>query len=148
MIGLFQNALDKIVALAVLMPIVSSMGGITGSQTLALVIRGLSLGTISSGNARQLAVKELSIGALNGLLWAVVVAGVTTIWFKDYTLGGIIALAMVINMVVAALSGWALPLILTRLGQDPAISGSVLLTTVTDIVGFMSFLGLATLLLL
>ncbi|MBF0380595.1 MAG: magnesium transporter [Magnetococcales bacterium] len=147
-IGLFQNALDKIVALAVLMPIVSSMGGITGSQTLALVIRGLSLGTISSGNARSLAVKELSIGVLNGLLWAMIVAGVTTLWFKDYTLGWIIAIAMVINMAIAALSGWALPLILTRYGQDPAISGSVLLTTVTDIVGFMSFLGLATLLLL
>ncbi|ABK45565.1 magnesium transporter [Magnetococcus marinus MC-1] len=147
-IGLFQGALEKIVALAVLMPIVSSMGGITGSQTLALVIRGLSLGTISSSNARQLAMKELAVGTLNGVLWAVVVAGVTMVWFHDYALGAVIGVALVLNMGIAALSGWGLPLLLTRYGQDPAISGSVLLTTVTDVVGFMGFLGLATLLLL
>ena len=147
-IGLFQDALDKIVALAVLMPIVTSMGGITGSQTLALVIRGLSLGTLTSANARKLALKELSVATLNGLFWALMVAIVTVFWFQDYLLGGIIAFAMIINMAVAALSGWGLPIILNKLGQDPAISGSVLLTTITDVIGFMAFLGLATLVFL
>ncbi|OSM05115.1 putative magnesium transporter [Magnetofaba australis IT-1] len=147
-IGLFEHTLDKIVALAVLMPIVSSMGGITGSQTLALVIRGLSIGSITSLNARRLARKELAVGGLNGVLWALMVALVTMLWFGDFRLGLIIAAALVLNMTVAALAGWGLPLLLTKLGQDPAIAGSVLLTTVTDVVGFFAFLGLATVVLL
>ena len=147
-IGLFEATLDKVVALAVLMPIVASMGGIGGSQTLTLAIRGLALGQIGSANSRWLILKELAIGFLNGLLWAVVVAVVAVLWFTDYRIGAIIAAALVINMLVAALSGLLIPLILNHYGIDPALSGAVVLTTVTDVVGFMTFLGLGTLFLL
>lgn len=147
-IGLFSETLEKVVALAVLMPIVASMGGIAGSQTLTLIIRGLALNQVGSANARWLTGKELSIGTLNGLLWALVVAVVAMLWFHDYRIGVVIAAAMVINLVAAALSGIAIPLVLKRMGIDPALSGAVILTTVTDVVGFMSFLGLGTLFLL
>jgi magnesium transporter len=146
-IGLFEATLEKIVALAVLMPIVASMGGITGSQTLTLAIRGLALGQVSAANTRWLTTKELAVGFLNGLLWAVVVAVVAIVWFRDLGIGAVIAVALIINMAAAALAGVLVPLILERFGIDPAISGSVVLTTVTDVVGFMSFLGLATLFL-
>jgi magnesium transporter len=147
-IGLFEATLAKVVALAVLMPIVASMGGIAGSQTLTLTIRGLALGQISAANTRWLAFKEIGVGLLNGLLWAVVVGAVAYVWFHDYHLGLIIAAAMITNLLVAAFSGLAIPLILRRLGIDPALSGAVVLTTVTDIIGFMTFLGLGTLFLL
>jgi magnesium transporter len=147
-IGLFEATLEQIVALAVLMPIVASMGGITGSQTLTLAIRGLALGQVSAANRRWLTTKELAVGFLNGLLWAVVVAAVAVVWFEDLGIGAVIAAALIVNMGVAALAGVLVPLILARFGIDPAISGSVVLTTVTDVVGFMSFLGLATLFLL
>ena len=147
-IGLFEATIGKIVALAVLMPIVASMGGIAGSQTLTLAIRGLALGQISNANTRWLAFKEIGVGLLNGLLWAVVVGAIALLWFGSIGIGLVIAAAIVVNLLAAALSGVAIPLILQRMGIDPALSGAVVLTTVTDVVGFMSFLGLATLFLL
>ncbi len=147
-IGRFEEALDKIVALAVLMPVVASMGGIAGSQTLTLTIRGLALGQVSRTNLRWLANKELAVGLLNGVAWAVVVAIVTYAWFGDTGIALIIAAAMILNLIAAAFSGVIIPVILDRFGYDPALSGAVVLTTVTDIVGFLSFLGLATLFLL
>jgi magnesium transporter len=147
-IGLFEATIQEVVALAVLMPIVASMGGIAGSQTLTLIVRGLALGHVEPGNARVLLAKELAVGTLNGLLWAVVIATLAYIWFGSLAIGGIIASAILINLICAALAGVLLPLLLRKLGIDPALAGSVVLTTVTDVVGFLAFLGLATLLLI
>ncbi|MFD2110727.1 magnesium transporter [Thiorhodococcus fuscus] len=147
-IGLFEGTLQHVVALAVLMPIVASMGGIAGSQTLTLVIRGLATGQLGSGNTRILLLKEMGIGLLNGLLWALVVAALAIVWFGNWTIGGIIAVAILLNLLCAAASGVVIPLLMSRIGIDPALAGSVVLTTVTDIVGFFAFLGLATLILL
>lgn len=147
-ISLFQGTLEKVVALAILMPIVASMGGIAGGQTLTLVIRGLALGQVGRRNARLLFLKELAVGALNGLVWAIVVASLTAAWFESLELGAIIAAAMMINLLCAALAGVTIPVIMRKLSIDPAIAGGVVLTTATDVVGFFSFLGLATLLLL
>ncbi len=144
-IGLFEATIDKVVALAVLMPIVASMGGIAGSQTLTLVIRGQALGHVERSNIGWLFNRELVVGLLNGLLWALVVAVVAVIWFQDITVGVIIALAIVINLMAGAMAGTLLPMILKSLGIDPALAGSVLLTTITDVIGFFAFLGLATL---
>jgi magnesium transporter len=146
-IGLFEGALDKVVALAILMPIVASMGGIAGSQTLTLVVRGLALGQVGRANTRWLIIKEVSVGLLNGLVWALVVAGITWWWFDDLRIGAVIAAAMVVNLFVAALSGVVIPLAQRRMGIDPALAGGVMLTTITDVVGFMTFLGLGTLFL-
>ena len=143
-IGLFGATIEKMVALAVLMPIVASMGGIAGSQTLTLVIRGMALGQVEKSNARRLLLKEMWIGVWNGIIWAIVIAGVAGLWFNNMKLGFIIAAAIVINLIVAAISGATIPLLLKRYGADPALSGSVVLTTVTDIVGFLAFLGLAS----
>ncbi|PCH60807.1 MAG: magnesium transporter [Gammaproteobacteria bacterium] len=147
-IAQFDATIEKIVVLAVLMPIVASMGGIAGSQTLTLVIRGLALGQVSSSNSVRLLRKEMAVGVLNGLLWAVVVTIVVVFWFDDYQIGAIIAVALVVNLIVAAFAGVAIPLLLRRMGSDPALGGSVLLTTVTDVIGFLVFLGLATVFLL
>ncbi len=147
-IGLFDATIEQVVALAVLMPIVASMGGIAGSQTLTLVIRGMALGHIGSANARHILTKELAVGGLNGLLWALVVAAVTMFWFENFLIGVIIAAAMLINLFAAALAGATIPLMMRKIGVDPALSSSVVLTTVTDVVGFFAFLGLATLVLL
>lgn len=147
-IGRFQDTLAQLVALAVLMPIVASMGGIAGSQTLTLVIRGLALGQIQKGNVRILLNREVGISILNGLLWAVVIALLAVLWFGDWGIGGVLGIAILANLLCAALAGLAIPLILDRMGIDPALAGSVILTTVTDVVGFFAFLGLATLLLL
>ena len=147
-IGLFETTLDKIVALAVLMPIVASMGGIAGSQTLTLAIRGLALGQITDANTRWLAIKEVAISVINGIVWALVVGVIAWLWFKQIGIALILGAAMIINLLVAAISGLLIPLVLDRLGIDPALSGSVVLTTVTDVVGFMSFLGMATIFLL
>jgi len=146
-IGQFEEILSQVVALAVLMPIVASMGGIAGSQTLTLAIRGIALDQLSSKNARALVVKELAVGTLNSLIWAVVVAVIAGIWFDSGQIAILIAAAITINLVFAAITGSILPLLLERVGIDPALAGSVLLTTVTDVVGFLSFLGLATLFL-
>ncbi|RMF18022.1 MAG: magnesium transporter [Gammaproteobacteria bacterium] len=144
-VGMFQATIDKVVALAVLMPIVASMGGIAGSQALTLVIRGMATGKVGSSNLGWLINREFVVGVLNGLLWAVVVAIAAMVWFDDWTIGAIIASAMLINLTIAALSGTVLPVVLKALKIDPALAGGVILTTLTDVVGFMSFLGLATL---
>jgi magnesium transporter len=143
-IGQFEETIARLVALAVLMPIVASMGGNAGTQTLTVVIRGLATGTITSTNAGRVLRKELMVGGLNGLLWAVVVALVAVAWFRDYFLGLIIGAAMIINLVFSALAGVLLPLLFRRLGIDPALAGGVALTTVTDVIGFLAFLGLAS----
>ena len=147
-IGRFEGTLEQIVALAVLMPIVASMGGVAGTQTLTLMVRGLALGQVGTGNLRALLSKEVLVGALNGVAWAFVVGAVSALWFSDLSLGLVIAGAMAINLLVAALAGVLVPLFLRRMNVDPALAGGVVLTTVTDVVGFLSFLGLATLVLL
>lgn len=147
-IGLFEGTIEKVVALAVLMPIVASMGGNAGTQTVTLVVRGLAVGTITDANARRLLVSELMVGVLNSMLWALIVALVAVAWFHNLALGLIIALAMIINLVFAALAGVVIPVAVRRLGVDPALASGVALTTVTDVVGFLSFLGLATLFLI
>lgn len=147
-IGWFDATIEQVVALAVLMPVVASMGGVAGNQTLTLVIRGLALGQVGRANIRWLLWKELAIGFLNGLLWAAVVALITLFWFGDYRIGLIIALAMVVNLVCASIAGVTIPMILRYFNIDPALAGSVVLTTVTDVVGFFAFLGLATLFLI
>ena len=142
-IYLFQDTLDQVVYLAVLMPIVANMGGVAGTQTLTLVIRELALGHISSSNSRWLLRRELGVAGLNGLLWAVVISVVAFLWYQELRLSCIIAAAMMINLIIAALAGAYLPLFLKRLNVDPALAGSVALTTVTDSIGFFAFLGLA-----
>lgn len=143
-ISVFEDTIAKVVALAILMPIVASMGGIAGTQTLTIVVRGMALGHIRKGNLIWLMNRELAVSILNGLLWATLVAIAATVAFQDTLLGLIIAFAMVANMLVAALAGSLLPSILQRLGIDPAIAGGVILTTITDVAGFCLFLGLAT----
>ncbi|WP_439105729.1 magnesium transporter [Congregibacter sp.] len=143
-INLFQGTIEQVVALAVLMPIVASMGGIAGTQTLTVLVRALAVGQINRSNARWLISRELASSALNGVLWALVVAVAASLWFNDTTLGLAIALAIIINLVTAGVTGAVLPLTLQRMKIDPALAGGVVLTTVTDVVGFMSFLGLAT----
>jgi magnesium transporter len=144
-VGLFEATLDQVVALAILMPVVASMGGIAGSQTLTVVVRGLALGHVNPNNLRWLLSKEFLIGAFNALLWAVVIGIVAAWWFHDPRIGYIIAAAMVINLVMAAVAGTLLPVTLKALHIDPALAGGVVLTTFTDVVGFFAFLGLATL---
>jgi magnesium transporter len=143
-IGQFQATLDKVIALAVLMPIVASMGGVAGTQTLTVVIRGMALGHIQRNNMNWLLNREFLMGAINGLFWALVVGVVAGAWFNDPLLSFIIASAMIINLIAAAIAGVLLPVALKSLKIDPALAGGVALTTVTDIVGFLSFLGLAT----
>ena len=143
-IGVFEGTIQQVTALAVLMPIVASMGGIAGSQALTVLIRGIALGHVSASNVRWLLNRELIVGALNGVLWAFVVALIAMLWFKDMALGAIIAAAIIINLLVAALCGTLVPITLKKLKIDPALSGSVILTTVTDVIGFLAFLGLAT----
>jgi magnesium transporter len=143
-LNLFEATLDKLAVLAVLSAIVPSMGGVAGSQTLTLVIRGIAVGHINDANARWLLTKELAVGFLNGVIWAVLIAGVVAFWKDNLTLGLIIAFAMMMNMTAAGLSGVIIPLMLKRLDIDPALAGSVILTTVTDIVGIFAFLGTAT----
>ncbi|MGI9229761.1 MAG: magnesium transporter [Gammaproteobacteria bacterium] len=146
-IGRFEGTIQQLVALAILMPIVASMGGIAGNQTLTIAIRALALGQLNKTSSRQLILKEIAVGLLNGGVWAVVVGAVAWLWFGDQGLALIIGLAMMINLLIAAVSGACIPLLLRRLGIDPAIAGGVILTTITDVVGFMTFLGLATLFL-
>ena len=147
-IGQFEGSIQKLVALAVLMPIVASMGGNAGTQTLTVVIRGMSLGTISSSNIFNVLKKEALVGILNGLIWAVVIAMIAGIWYHDIELGLVIATAMIANLVMGAIAGVCIPIFLDKMNIDPALGGGVALTTVTDVVGYFSVLGLATLLLL
>lgn len=147
-IGMFEATLEQIVALAVLMPIVASMGGNAGTQTLTVAVRGLATKELSSRNAFRVMTKELLVGVINGILFAVIAGVVAAVWFGDLRLGGVIAVAMIVNMIVAALAGTSIPILLEKWGVDPAIASSVFLTTVTDVVGFFAFLGLAALFLL
>jgi magnesium transporter len=144
-INQFSDTIDQVVALAVLMTIVANMGGVAGNQTLTLVVRSMALGQIGRTNTLWLISREVSVGVLNGLLLAGLAGISAFLWFDDRTLGVIFAAAMIINLLTAALSGAALPLILKSLRIDPALAGSMVLTTITDVVGFLSFLGLATL---
>jgi magnesium transporter len=139
---------DKIVVLAILMPIVASMGGIAGSQTLTLFIRGLALRQIGRANVNSLVIKELAIGLINGVVWAFFVGCIVSLWFDNINIGILIAVALMINLVFAALAGASIPMVLQRLNIDPALAGGVILTTVTDVLGFFVFLGLATIYLL
>ena len=145
-IGLFGGTIEQLVAVAVLMPVVASMGGVAGNQTLALVIRGIALEQVGRANVLELLFKEVGVGLVNGLLWAAVVTAVVAAWFGNLPLALIFGLAIVINLINGALAGTLIPLGLSRIGIDPALAGGVLLTALTDVIGFASFLGLATLL--
>ena len=147
-IGQFEGSIQQLVALAVLMPIVASMGGNAGTQTLTVVIRGMSTGTISPSNMKNVLKKETMVGLLNGMLWAVVIAIIASIWYQNIDLGLVIACAMVANLFMGAIAGVCIPIVFDRLDIDPALAGGVALTTVTDVVGYFSVLGLATLFLL
>ena len=147
-INLFQDALDKIVYLAVLMPIVASMGGVAATQTLTIVLRGLTLEQINTSNIRWLFKRELAVSIINGIVLSVLVGASTYLWFQDKMLAVLISCALVINLVSSVIAGILVPLILRKFNQDPAIGGSVVVTTFTDVIGFISFLGLATLYLI
>lgn len=146
--GLFEATLEQVVMLAVLMPVVPSMGGIAGTQTLILITRGMALGQIERSNARWLLAKEFGVALFSSIGWSIVVAIVTTWWFGTWRIGLVIALALAVNMLCAALAGFAVPMALKRLRIDPALAGGVVLTTITDVVGLVAFLGFGTLLLL
>ena len=147
-VDLFQSTIDKIVLLAVLMPVVPSMGGVAGTQSLVIITRAMALGQVDKTNAVRILKKELAVGLLNGVAWSIVVATFTYLWFGDWRIGGVIAAAMIINLFMAALSGFGIPVLLKKMRIDPAIAGGVVLTTVTDVVGYMTFLGLGAALLL
>ena len=147
-VGLFQSAISAVVLLAVLMPVVPSMGGVAGTQSLTIITRALALGQIEKSNALFILRKELAVGFINGIWWALVVAGVTLVWFGTPAVGAVVGSAIMINMVVAAAAGYALPLVLKRMNIDPAIAGGVVLTTITDVVGYTAFLGLGAAFLL
>lgn len=147
-IGQFEGSIQELVALAVLMPIVASMGGNAGTQTLTVVIRGMSTGTISAGNVFTVLKKESLVGVLNGILWALAIALIASLWYDNIQLGLVVAAAMIANLFMAALAGVLIPWFLEKLDIDPALAGGVALTTVTDVVGYFSVLGLATLILL
>ena len=142
-IGLFDGTIEEMVALAILMPIVASMGGNAGTQTLTVTVRAIATRELLNVNASRIITKEFLIGILNGCLFAVIVGIVAFVWFSNSTLSLVIGGAMVINMIVAALSGIIIPIILNKMKFDPALASSVFVTTVTDVIGFFSFLGLA-----
>ncbi len=144
-IGLFEATLQQKIALAILMPVVASMGGIAGTQTLIIVTRGIATGRVTTANIKALINKEVAVSGLNGIIWSIVIALITYYWFADLLLSLIIALAIITNLVVAAFSGAFLPLLLSKLKIDPALAGGVILTTITDVIGFVAFLGLAAL---
>ncbi|MEM6497900.1 MAG: magnesium transporter, partial [Pseudomonadota bacterium] len=147
-IKMFDASIEQMVALAVLMPIVASMGGNAGTQTMTVAVRALATRDLTAVNASRIVLREVSVGLLNGLLFALILALVTVLWFGSGALGLVIAAAMIFNHLAAALAGILVPLSLQRLGQDPAIASSVFVTTITDVVGFFAFLGLATIWLL
>jgi len=145
--SMFEGVFQELAILAVLNSLVPSMGGVAGSQTLTLVIRGMALGHVGDSNARALLTKEVAVGFLNGLIWAALIASVVAIWKQDLMLGGVIAFAMLMNLTVAGLAGVSIPLMLKRMKIDPALAGGVVITTVTDVVVIFTFLGTSTLLL-
>ena len=144
-IGLFEATLQQKIALAILMPVVASMGGIAGTQTLIIVTRGIATGRVTSANIKALINKEVAVSGLNGIIWSIVIGLITYYWFSDLLLSLVIALAIITNLLVAAFSGAFLPLLLSKLKIDPALAGGVILTTITDVIGFVAFLGLAAL---
>jgi len=146
-IGFFALTLEKVIALAILMPVVASMGGIAGSQTLTLMIRGMATGQVGIGNAKHLLSREFYISIFNSFIWAIILAVITFLWFRDWSIGLVISMALTINLIAGAIAGVLVPLTLRRLSIDPAIAGGVVLTTVTDIVGYVSFLGLGSVIL-
>jgi len=145
--SMFEGIFEQLAILAVLNSLVPSMGGVAGNQTLTLVIRGMALGHVGDSNSRTLLIKELAVGFLNGIIWALLIASVVAMWKQDLALGGVIAFAMLMNMTAAGVAGVSIPLLLKRMNIDPALAGSVILTTITDVVGIFAFLGTATLLL-
>ena len=147
-ISLFQATIDQIVYLAILMPIVASMGGVAGTQTLTIMIRGLTLQQINHSNLQWLYKREIAVSIVNGILLSILVGGITYFWFKDIIIATLICVAMVVNLVCSAIAGIFIPIILRKFNQDPAIAGSVVVTTVTDVIGFFTFLGLATIFLI
>jgi magnesium transporter len=147
-IGQFEHSIEKIVALAVLMPIVASMGGNAGTQTVTVAVRALAMGELTAANAFRFVAKEAAVGGLNGLVFAFLMGAAVVAWYGDWRLGAVIAAAMVCNLLAAALAGTLIPLGLQKFGIDPAVSSTVFLTTVTDVIGFVAFLGLATAFLL
>jgi magnesium transporter len=147
-IGQFEGAIEKIVALAVLMPIVASMGGNAGTQTVTVAVRALAMGELTAANAWRFVAKEFFVGGLNGIIFAIVMGAAVILWYHDLRLGAVIGAAMICNLLAAALAGTLIPLGLQKVGVDPAVSSTVFLTTVTDVIGFLAFLGLATLFLL
>ena len=147
-VDMFQTTLDAIVLLAVLMPIVPSMGGVAGNQSLVIITRAIALGQINRANAAGILRKEVLVGVLNGFGWAIVVSLFAYLWFGDWRIGGIIGAAMIINLVVAASAGFFIPVALKRMNVDPALAGGVVLTTVTDVIGYSAFLGLGAIFLL
>ena len=147
-VDIFQTTVDKIVLLAVLMPVVPSMGGVAGTQSLVIITRAIALGQIDRTNLHEILRKELAVGLLNGIGWAIVVSIFTYLWFGDWRIGGVIAAAMIINLFTAAVAGFFIPLTLKRMQIDPALAGGVVLTTVTDVIGYAAFLGLGAALLL
>ncbi len=146
-LSFFEPTLEQIVALAILFPVVMSMGGIAGTQTLTLVIRGMATGQVSYSNAGAIFRKEVAVGILNGLLFAVVVAAIAAWWYTDIMLGAVMAAAMLINLLAGAIAGALIPLTLKRINIDPALAGGVVLTTVTDVIGILAFVGLASMIL-
>ena len=147
-VDIFETTLDKIVLLAILMPIVPSMGGVAGTQSLTIMTRALALGHVDKSNLSGILRKEILVGMINGVLWAVVVGGLTYLWFKNALIGIVIASAMTINLIVAALAGFLIPITLKKFNIDPALAGGVVLTTITDVIGYMTFLGLGAIFLL
>ncbi len=147
-IGFFQASIEKVVALAVLMPIVASMGGNAGTQTLTVSVRALAVKELTPSNAVKIVLKETFIGGINGIIFAIIISLVSMYWFQDGLLGLIIGLAMILNLIIAGFAGAIIPLTLNRLNIDPALASGVILTTITDVFGFLSFLGLATIFLL
>ncbi|WP_139182585.1 magnesium transporter, partial [Vibrio cholerae] len=145
--NMFEATLEQMAAVAVLMTIVPSMGGVAGNQTVALVIRGLALGHIGDSNKRELLMKEAAIGLLNGITWALIIGAIVVVWKGEWMLGGIISAAMMTNLIVAGIAGVSIPILLKKMNIDPALAGGMALTTVTDVIGLSVFLGLATLLL-
>ena len=147
-IGFFQASIEKVVALAVLMPIVASMGGNAGTQTLTVSVRALATKELTSSNALKIIIKETFVGGINGIIFAFIIGLLSSYWFSDTLLGMVIALAMILNLLIAGMSGILIPLTLKNFNIDPALASGVILTTITDVFGFLSFLGLATILLI
>jgi len=145
--SMFEGILSQLAILAVLNSLVPSMGGVAGNQTLTLVIRGIALGHVGESNSRVLLYKELAVGFFNGMIWAILIATVVALWQQNIMLGAIIAFAMLMNMTAAGIAGVTIPLMLKKMNIDPALAGSVILTTITDVVGIFAFLGTATLFL-